>query len=199
MDEPRTPASNPIDVAIVDDDDSIREGCRQVLEEGGYSVATASDGTQGLSLVTHGAPRLVLIDLKMAGIGGMEVLGNLPHIDPRIVPIVITGYGTVDAAVASMKLGAFDFLCKPFDAEHLLETVAQAMRQWEAFSRVPACPMANVYAGWAWRLGGRGAPPLRGWGSTSAPAQSYGSAARLPRGLPAPACTTSCDWRRPAR
>ena len=121
-----------VDVVVIDDEDSIREGCRQALESEGYRAMSAKDGRQGIRLVEQVQPRLVLLDLRMPELAGIDVLGRLPAIDPRIVPIVITGYGTVDSAVTSMKLGAFDFIAKPFDMTQLLEVVTRGMTAYEA-------------------------------------------------------------------
>jgi NADH-quinone oxidoreductase subunit E len=114
-------------VVLIDDVESMREGCRQTLEEEGLQTAVARDGLEGLQLVESLRPKVVLVDLKMPGISGIEVLEKIPEIDPAIVPIVLTGYGTIDSAVESMKIGAFDFLTKPFEPEKLVETVRRGM------------------------------------------------------------------------
>jgi NADH-quinone oxidoreductase subunit E len=119
--------SMPLDVLVIDDEEMFTEGCRQTLEMGGYRAAVAQDGPRGLQLVRSIHPSVVLVDLKMPGMDGLEVLGHLNEIEPSIVPIMITGHGTVDSAVESMKIGAFDFLTKPFEPEKLLETVRRGM------------------------------------------------------------------------
>jgi two-component system C4-dicarboxylate transport response regulator DctD len=68
-------------------------------------------------------------EVKMPGMDGLEVLSRLNEIEPSIVPIIVTGHGTVDSAVESMKIGAFDFLTKPFEPEKLLETVRRGIRR----------------------------------------------------------------------
>jgi NADH-quinone oxidoreductase subunit E len=123
----RTQTARVVDVVVIDDEESIREGCRQALESEGYLALVANDGAQGIRMVEETRPKLVLLDLRMPSVGGIDVLERLPRIDPRIVPIVITGYGTVDSAVTSMKLGAFDFIAKPFDMDQLLEVVTRGM------------------------------------------------------------------------
>lgn len=114
-------------VVLIDDVESMREGCRQTLEEEGLRTAVACDGTEGLRLVKSLRPNVVLVDLKMPGISGIEVLEKIPEINPTVVPIVLTGYGTIDTAVESMKIGAFDFLTKPLEPEKLVETVRRGM------------------------------------------------------------------------
>ena len=114
---------------VIDDEESIREGCRQALEAGGYRARVARDGKQGLRLVEQSRPNVVLVDLKMPGVDGLEVLQQIRRIDPGIVSIVITGYGTIDSAVEAMRRGAADYLRKPFDDKVLLETVRRGMNE----------------------------------------------------------------------
>ena len=116
-------------VAVIDDEESMREGCRQTLSEEGYRAMVAEDGQQGLRLVERDRPNVVLVDLKMPGIGGMEVLKGIRQIDPDIITIVITGYGTIPSAVEAMKAGAFDYLTKPFSPEDLVEVVARGLEK----------------------------------------------------------------------
>ena len=91
-----------VDVLVIDDEESFSEGCRQTLEMGGYRAAVARDGRHGLQFMEQTPPRVVLVDLKMPGMGGLEVLGRISQIAPTIVPIVVTGYGTIDSAVESI-------------------------------------------------------------------------------------------------
>jgi NADH-quinone oxidoreductase subunit E len=116
------------DVLVIDDDESMREGCRQTLEAEGYNAAVAHDGMQGLEMVRRTKPKIVVLDLKMPGLSGAEVIEKLSELDPAIISIVITGYGTIDVAVDSIKKGAFDFLSKPFEPEQLLDAVKRALK-----------------------------------------------------------------------
>jgi len=137
-----------VDVLVIDDEESFSEGCRQTLEMGGYRAAVARDGVRGLKLAEQSPPNVVLVDLKMPGIDGLEVLGRISEIDPSTVSIIVTGHGTIDSAVESMKIGAFDFLTKPFEPEKLLETVRRGMdlsqlrKEAEAPEEVPRAPEA---------------------------------------------------------
>ena len=106
-------------ILVIDDEESIRDSCSQVLNKEGYYIETAEDGSVGLEKAKEMRPDLVLVDLKMPGISGMEVLENLKEIDPDIVSIVITGYATIESAVEAMKLGAFDYIPKPFTPNEL--------------------------------------------------------------------------------
>lgn len=106
-------------ILIIDDEEVMRDGCTQILSKEGYLVETAENGTIGLEKIKESKPDAALIDLKMPGISGMEVLEKMSEIDPHVVPIVITGYATVESAVEAMKSGAFDFLPKPFTPDEL--------------------------------------------------------------------------------
>ena len=117
----------PLDVVVIDDEEMFTEGCRQTLEMGGYRPQWRGTACKGLDLVRKAHPSVVLVDLKMPGMDGMEVLTELSQTQPSVVPIVVTGHGTVDSAVESMKIGAFDFLTKPFEPEKLLESVRRGM------------------------------------------------------------------------
>lgn len=106
-------------IVVVDDDYAIRLSCRQTLSKTGYRVETFEDGAQGLDGVARLRPDLVVIDLKMPGISGMEVIPRVREIDPHIIVVVITGYATIGTAVDAMKAGAYDFLPKPFKPDEL--------------------------------------------------------------------------------
>lgn len=106
-------------VLVIDDEESMRDSCYQVLRREGYRVETAADGERGLQKVRELSPDIVLVDLKMPRVSGMELLKEIIETDPTIVPVVITGYATVESAVEAMKCGAYDFLPKPFTPEEL--------------------------------------------------------------------------------
>ncbi len=106
-------------ILIIDDEDVVLDSCQAVLGDGGYEIQTARDGTSGLELAKQIGPDLILVDLKMPGISGFEVLETIHAADPTIVAIVITGYSTVGSAVEAMQKGAFDFLPKPFTPDEL--------------------------------------------------------------------------------
>jgi two-component system sensor histidine kinase/response regulator len=106
-------------VLVVDDEEAIRDSCRQVLIKTGYDCHTAADGIEGLHLAHQLEPDLILLDLMMPGIDGLEVLEQTRRVHPNAVCIVITGYATIESAVDAMKRGAFDFLPKPFTPDEL--------------------------------------------------------------------------------
>ncbi len=104
-------------ILVIDDEEIVLDSCREILQGGGYTVATAADGARGLRLVEEFRPDLVYVDLKMPGMSGMEVLARIRDADPAIVTIVITGYAILASAVEAMQRGAYDFVPKPFTPE----------------------------------------------------------------------------------
>jgi two-component system sensor histidine kinase/response regulator len=114
-------------VLIIDDEETIRDSCAQILAKSHYAVETAENGKAGLQKIRDLRPDAVIVDLKMPGMSGFDVLENLRVIDPQIMAIVITGYATVDSAVEAMKKGAYDFLPKPFTPEELRIILARAL------------------------------------------------------------------------
>lgn len=104
-------------ILLIDDEEIVLDSCTEILRDEPYDLATAADGAKGLEMVRGFRPDLVVVDLKMPGLSGFDVLERIREIDPTIVPIVITGYATVSSAVDAMKRGAYDFLPKPFTPE----------------------------------------------------------------------------------
>jgi formate/nitrite transporter len=115
-------------VLVVDDEESVRHGCAQALEGEGFRTEMAADGRECLRRIEQSSPDVVILDLWMPGVTGIDVLKKIRSIDPDIVPIVITGYGTPELATEAMKLGAVDFLCKPFDGDGLVDAVRTGVR-----------------------------------------------------------------------
>ncbi len=97
----------------------MRDSCCQVLTKNGYRTETAEDGSKGLQKIKEIHPDLILVDIKMPGINGMDLLKKAADIDPNVVSVVITGYATVELAVEAMKRNAYDFLPKPFSPDQL--------------------------------------------------------------------------------
>lgn len=107
----------------------MREACTQILLKSHYRVETAADGAAGISKVRDLRPDVVIVDLKMPGMSGFEVLERLAATDPAIVSIVITGYATIDSAIEAMKKGAYDFLPKPFSPEDLRLIITRGLER----------------------------------------------------------------------
>ncbi len=115
-------------IIVVDDEANIRETLKDVLTDEGYEVLTADDGESALKLVQSEAPDLVLQDIWIPGIDGIQTLKLLKNADPDIEVVMMSGHGAIDTAVKATKFGAFDFIEKPFSIDHLLRVVAKAMK-----------------------------------------------------------------------
>jgi two-component system, sensor histidine kinase and response regulator len=122
---------------VIDDDYAMRVSCRQILAKSGFEVEVFEDGTQGLVGVSELKPALVVVDLKMPGLSGMDVIRRVREIDPEIVLVVITGYATIGTAVEAMKSGAYDFLPKPFKPEELRLIVARGLERRQPAPEIP--------------------------------------------------------------
>jgi len=115
-------------ILIIDDDTSLRRVLEYNLQEAGYSVAAAASGEEGLRLFDEAAPSLVISDMKMPGMDGIQVLKAIKQRSPETLVIMITAFGTVDVAVEAMKAGAYDYITKPFNRDELRLTVAKALQ-----------------------------------------------------------------------
>jgi DNA-binding NtrC family response regulator len=115
-------------ILIIDDDSSLRRVLEYNLQQEGYLVFTAPDGETGLRLFAEKEPAVVITDLKMPGISGFQVLSAVKEKAPATVVIVLTAFGAIDTAVEAMKLGAFDYLTKPFNRDELKLTVRKGLQ-----------------------------------------------------------------------
>lgn len=118
-------------IIVIDDDPVMRLSCLKILEKEGYLVETFEDGLQGMGRIKQQKPDLLVVDLKMPKIGGMEVIKQVHDIAPDICIVVITGYATIGTAVDAMKAGAYDFLPKPFTPDELRLIVKRGMERIE--------------------------------------------------------------------
>ncbi len=121
--------NEPPRILVIDDEEGIRAGCRRALEPEGYVVETAASGREGLRRFQEGNFDLVLIDVVLPDMRGVDLLKPLLEKDPDVVCVVITGYATVELAVQAIRSGAYDFLSKPFTADVLRMTVAQGLER----------------------------------------------------------------------
>jgi len=110
---------NNTNILVIDDEEAIRDACSQVLKKEGYSVKTAEDGVEGLRLFRTEFFHAVLLDLKLPGMDGMEILSLIKEEQPKTQVIIITGFASIDSAVEAMQRGASDYLPKPFTPEQL--------------------------------------------------------------------------------
>jgi two-component system nitrogen regulation response regulator NtrX len=121
-------------VLVVDDEKGVREALRQVLEYEGMEVHAVESGDKALAAYGQLHPHLVLLDVKMAGMDGLETLRQLRERDPRALVVMISGHGTVRTAVEATQLGAYDFLEKPLDTDRILLTLRNALERVELSS-----------------------------------------------------------------
>ena len=113
---------------VIDDEKNIREGLAADFEMDGYDVKIAANGDEGLEFLSKGDIDLVITDLRMPGTSGEDVLKKVTREVPGIPVIVLTGHGSIDAAVSAMQNGAYDFLTKPLNLEHLELVVKRALK-----------------------------------------------------------------------
>src|SRR5687768_7262402 len=116
-------------ILVIDDEAAIRDSLRMMLEYEGYEFVGAATGQEGLALVDRDAPDLVLLDVKMPGMDGLEVLDRLHAAHETLPVIVVSGHGTISTAVEATKKGAFDFIEKPFASDRVLVSIRNALDQ----------------------------------------------------------------------
>lgn len=116
-------------ILIVDDEADIRTSLAGILEDENYTVKTAASGPEALEIITQQVPRLVLLDIWMEGMDGLEVLSRLKRRVPDLPVIMISGHGTIETAVQATQKGAYDFIEKPPQVDRLLLTVSRAVRE----------------------------------------------------------------------
>ncbi|HEV8456645.1 MAG TPA: sigma-54 dependent transcriptional regulator [Gemmatimonadales bacterium] len=114
-------------ILIVDDESGIRQALKQVLEYEDLVVRVAASGGEAITMYSEYRPHLVFLDVKMAGLDGLETLTRLRDLDPKAQVVMISGHGTIATAVEATQRGAFDFLEKPLDTDRLLVTVRNAL------------------------------------------------------------------------
>ncbi len=118
-------------ILIVDDEEIVRKSLAGWFEQSGYEVMTAPGGKEALRLVADGAFDLYFLDVKMPGMDGLELQRRIRQAQPDATVIILTAYGTVDTAVQALKDGAYDFLSKPFDPDHVEALVRRALERLE--------------------------------------------------------------------
>ncbi len=114
-------------ILVIDDESAIRDSLRMTLEYEGYEFVGAATGQEGLALVERETPDLVVLDVKMPGMDGLEVLDRLRSMGETVPVLVISGHGTISTAVEAVKKGAFDFIEKPFSSEKVLVSLRNAL------------------------------------------------------------------------
>src|SRR5262245_35066638 len=113
---------------LIDDEADVQYSFQRIFDSPEIELTTASSGEEGLRLIPKVKPDLVMMDVRMGGISGLETLRRIRQMDSKLLVILMTGYGTTQTTIEAMKLGAFDYLVKPFDVPKLKEIVATALK-----------------------------------------------------------------------
>jgi len=138
---------------IVDDDDQLRTSFERLLTEEGYEVRTAPSGEMGLKVFEEVPLDLVILDMRLPGMNGLEVFQKIHASEPKLPVIIMTAYGTTDTAIEATKHGAFDYILKPFDIPEMLKVIRQAldaghfMRSPIAMNAVPEATLKEAIVG----------------------------------------------------
>jgi DNA-binding NtrC family response regulator len=114
-------------ILAIDDDDQLRRSFEKLLSEEGYGVIGAVSGEQGLDLVKQHPVDLVIVDMQLPGINGLETFEAIHQMNPKLPVIIMTAYGTTETAIEATKLGAFDYILKPFEIPDMLGVISQAL------------------------------------------------------------------------
>ena len=113
-------------ILVIDDEPGLRKSLSLILGDAGYTVVTASDGEEGLRKLEEDRPELVLCDIRMPGLGGLDFLARARESGTEALILIMTAYGSMDLAVQAMKAGAYDYIPKPFGADEVLLTIRKA-------------------------------------------------------------------------
>ncbi|MFC1829385.1 response regulator, partial [Thermodesulfobacteriota bacterium] len=117
-------------VLFIDDDQGIRRVMTVTLEDVGYRVLTAADGKSGIELCREESPQIVITDIRMPGMNGLEVLKSIKETDPNREVIVTTAYGEIEYAIQALQLGASDFITKPINDDALQVALERAKKHY---------------------------------------------------------------------
>ena len=123
-------AAEKVRILVVDDEEVVQNLLQRILTEAGYDVTTAADGEEALFAVSQGEVEVVLLDIKMPGMSGIEVLGKLTTDWPDICVIVVTAVVDTQTAVEALKMGAYDYVTKPFNRGNVVRKVQEAIEKW---------------------------------------------------------------------
>lgn len=119
-----------IHILVIEDDPIVREVLQETLSQDGYAVSVAVNGQEGLQAAKSMPFQIVMTDLQLPDIDGISIIDRLARLDAKIIPIIVTGFGTIETAVRAMKSGAFDFITKPFDPETVLVVIRKAVEMY---------------------------------------------------------------------
>ena len=114
-------------ILIIDDDDQLRKSFHKLLTEEGCVVESAASGEAGLKILRQNLPDLVILDMRLPGMSGLETFQEIHQIEPKLPVIIMTAYGTTETAIEATKMGAFDYILKPFDIPEMLAVIGKAL------------------------------------------------------------------------
>ena len=114
-------------ILIVDDDDQLRKSFQKLLSEEGYRVVSAASGESGIDIFKQTVPDLVVLDIRLPGINGIETFREMHAVEPKVPVIIMTAFGTTETAIEATKMGAFDYILKPFEIPDMLAVIQQGL------------------------------------------------------------------------
>ena len=123
-------------ILIIDDDDQLRKSFERLLKQEDYHVVSAPSGEAGLDKTKTENPDLVILDMRLPGMNGLETFQAIHLMEPKLPVIIMTAYGTTETAIEATKMGAFDYVLKPFDIPEMLSIIRQALEA-NRFMRSP--------------------------------------------------------------
>ncbi len=130
-------------ILIIDDEKNIVSSLKGILADEGYDVSVADDGLDALDMIQSDPPDLLLLDIWLPGMDGIEVLKTVKTYHPNIEVLIMSGHGTIDTAVKATKLGAYDFIEKPFSMGHLTQSVQSAFKLKKKLSEKTVSHLTN--------------------------------------------------------
>ena len=123
-------------ILIIDDDDQLRKSFHKLLTEEGYAAQGAASGEAGFEIIRRRLPDLVIVDIRLPGMDGLETFEAIHALEPKLPVIIMTAYGTTETAIEATKMGAFDYILKPFEIPDMLAVIKQALEAGR-FMRTP--------------------------------------------------------------
>ncbi|MBI9085802.1 MAG: sigma-54-dependent Fis family transcriptional regulator [Desulfobacterales bacterium] len=129
-------------ICIIDDDDQLRKSFDKLLTEEGYQIISAASGEAGLEQIRQSVPDLVILDMRLPGMNGLETYKAIRLLEPKLPTIIMTAFGTTETAIETTKLGAYDYILKPFDIPEMLSVIAKALEAGR-FMRSPVAMNAR--------------------------------------------------------
>ncbi len=114
-------------ILIIDDDEQLSKSFAKILNQEGYTAERAHSGEEGLERISEHPPNLVVLDIRLPGMSGIQILEGIHNQAPKLPVIIFTAYGTTETAIEAMKIGAFDYIFKPFDVPEMLKTIANGL------------------------------------------------------------------------